>query len=106
MLLGAWLFASMITHGRGRCERRGTRRDAEWRGTRRDAEERRETRRKDLILLRVSPRSSPSSPYNRMCALAEVYQGERPNVETSDLTALIVRALALIVGKMAKDERE
>ena len=41
-----------------------------------------------------------------MCALAEAYQGERPNAETSDLTALIIRALALIVGKMAKDERE
>jgi hypothetical protein len=41
-----------------------------------------------------------------MCALAEAYQGERPNVEMSDLTALVIRALGLIVGKMAKDERE
>ena len=42
----------------------------------------------------------------KMGSLSLAYQSERPNVETSDLTALVIRALGMIVGKMAKDERE
>ena len=38
-----------------------------------------------------------------MYALAEVYQGERPNGEVSDLTVLVIRALGLIVGQMMRD---
>jgi len=37
--------------------------------------------------------------------LSVAYQGERPNVEVSDLTALVIRALGMLMGKMVKDER-
>jgi len=74
LLLGAWLFASMIAHGRGRC---------------------------DPLPLLPSPASTGGCARWR-----RRIRGERPNVEMSDLTALVIRALGLIVGKMAKDERE
>ena len=41
----------------------------------------------------------------RMGSLSLAYQKERPNVEMSDLTALVIRALGMIVGKMVMDER-
>ena len=34
---------------------------------------------------------------------AEAYQTERPNVEVSDLTALVIRALGMIVGQMMRE---
>ncbi len=37
-------------------------------------------------------------------ALSVAYQQERPNVEAADLTALVIRALGLIVGKMVRDD--
>ena len=40
----------------------------------------------------------------RMMALSEAYQAERPNVETADLTGLVIRALGMVVGKMVRDE--
>ena len=39
-----------------------------------------------------------------MMALSVAYQEERPNVEAADLTALVIRALGLIVGKLVRDE--
>ena len=48
--------------------------------------------------------SSVPGLYRRMCALAEAYQGERPNVEVSDLTVLVIRALGLIVGQRVREE--
>ena len=45
-----------------------------------------------------------SSLVTRMMALSEAYQAERPNVETADLTGLVIRALGMIVGKMVRDE--
>ncbi len=38
-----------------------------------------------------------------MCALAEAYQKKRPNVEVSDLTVLVIRALGLIVGQRVRE---
>ena len=40
----------------------------------------------------------------RMGSLSLAYQKERPNVEVSDLTALVIRALGMLVGKMIKDK--
>ena len=40
----------------------------------------------------------------RMGSLSLAYQKERPNVETSDLTVLVIRALGLIVGRMIRGE--
>ncbi len=39
----------------------------------------------------------------RMGSLSLAYQSERPNVERSDVTALIIRALGMLVGKMIRD---
>ena len=42
----------------------------------------------------------------RMDKLAVSYQAERPNVEVSDLTVLIIQAMALLVSKLVKDRVE
>lgn len=41
---------------------------------------------------------------HRMMALSVAYQKERPNVEADDLTAVVIRALGMILGKMIKDD--
>ncbi|HRO25343.1 MAG TPA: hypothetical protein PLR07_13730, partial [Promineifilum sp.] len=46
---------------------------------------------------------SPSPLLDRMMALSVAYQEERPNVEVADLTALVIRALGLIVGRIVRD---
>ena len=45
----------------------------------------------------------PALRLPRLMALSEGYQAERPNVETSDMMALVIRALGTIVGKMVKE---
>lgn len=40
----------------------------------------------------------------RMMDLSVAYRQERPNVEAADLTALVIRALGLVLGKMIRDE--
>ena len=47
---------------------------------------------------------SPAPLLPRMMALSEAYQAERPNVETADLTGLVIRALGMVVGKVLRDE--
>ena len=39
-----------------------------------------------------------------MMALSVAYQAERPNVETSDMTALVIRALGMVVGQSVKED--
>ena len=41
-----------------------------------------------------------------MMALSVAYQQERPNVEAGDMTALVIRALGMIVGKLVRNEGE
>jgi hypothetical protein len=41
-----------------------------------------------------------------MMALSVAYQKERQNVEANDLTALVIRALGMIGGKLIRDEGE
>ena len=48
----------------------------------------------------------PSGLLARMMALSVAYQRERSNVEADDLTALVIRALGMIVGKMVRDDRD
>ena len=72
LLLGAWLFASMIAHGRGRC---------------------------DPLPLLPSPVSTGGCARWR-----RRIRGERPNVEMSNLTALVIRALGLIVGQRVREQ--
>ena len=40
----------------------------------------------------------------RMMNLSVAYQKERPNVEAGDLTAVVISALGIILGKMTKDD--
>lgn len=39
-----------------------------------------------------------------MMALSVAYQQERPNVEAGDMTALVIRTLGMILGKMVRDD--
>lgn len=41
---------------------------------------------------------------HRMMALSVSYQRERQNVEADDLTALVIRALGMLIGKLVKEE--
>jgi hypothetical protein len=41
----------------------------------------------------------------RMEKLSVAYQEERPNVETADLTALVIQALGMVVGKMVREKQ-
>src|SRR5690606_5130303 len=47
-----------------------------------------------------------STLVTRMMALSVAYQKERPNVEAADLTALVIRALGMILGKITRDAGE
>ena len=44
-----------------------------------------------------------STLVSRMMALSVAYQQERPNVEAADMTALVIRALGFLLGKMIRD---